>query len=70
MNVSADEAVVAAFDFDGTLTTRDTLLAFIRFTHGRRGLLGGLLRYAPCLLLMRMGLYPNWKAKERFFSHF
>ena len=35
MSVSADEAVVAAFDFDGTLTTRDTLLAFIRFTHGR-----------------------------------
>jgi phosphatidylglycerophosphatase C len=28
--------VVAAFDFDGTLTTRDTLLPFLRFVVGRR----------------------------------
>ena len=64
------ETVVAAFDFDGTLTTADTLLAFIRFSHGRRRLLVGLLRHAHWLLLMVLGLYPGWKVKEKVFSYF
>lgn len=64
------ESVVAAFDFDGTLTTADTLIAFIRFTHGRRRLILGFLRHAHRLLMMKLGLYPNWKAKEKVFSHF
>ena len=43
---------VYAFDFDGTLTTKDTLLALIRYAKGDcRTLLGALL-YAPMLLLM------------------
>ena len=62
--------VVAAFDFDGTLTTSDTLLSFIRFTHGRLRFLLGFLRYAPLLLMMKLGLYPNGKAKEKVFSYF
>lgn len=62
--------VVAAFDFDGTLTTADTLIAFIRFTHGRRRLLLGFLRHAHLLLAMKLGIYPNWKVKERIFAHF
>ena len=64
------KAVVAAFDFDGTLTTGDTLLAFVRFTHGRRKLLMGFLRHAHLLLMMKMGLCPNGKVKEKVFSHF
>ena len=65
-----EQKIVAAFDFDGTLTTRDTLIAFIRFTHGRCRLFLGFLRYAPWLLMMKLGLYPNGKAKEKVFSHF
>lgn len=64
------QKVIAAFDFDGTLTTTDTLIAFVRFTHGRRRLFLGFLRYAPWLLMMKLGLYPNWKAKEKVFSYF
>ena len=70
MNYEFKKPVVAAFDFDGTLTTKDTLIAFICFTHGRCRLLFGFLRYFHLLLLMKLGLYPNWKAKERIFSHF
>ena len=70
MDTKDQRRVIAAFDFDGTLTTRDTLLAFIRFTHGRCQLLLGLLRQAPWLLMMKLGLYPNGKAKERIFAHF
>lgn len=70
MDLSNRQQVVAAFDFDGTLTTSDTLIAFIRFTHGRRRLLWGFLRQAPWLVAMKLGIYPNWKAKEKIFSHF
>ena len=59
-----------AFDFDGTLTTRDTLLVFIRYACGTKAFLLGFLRYSPLLVLMKLGLYPNWKAKQKVFSYF
>ena len=59
-----------AFDFDGTLTTRDTLLEFIRFACGTRRFLFGFLLFAPLLVLMKLGLYPNGKAKQKVFAHF
>lgn len=65
-----EKKTVAAFDFDGTLTRGDTLTAFIRFTHGWRRLLWGLLRHAIRLLLMKLGLYPSAKAKESLISYF
>lgn len=61
---------VYAFDFDGTLTTRDTLLAFIRYACGTRAFLLGFLRHAHQLVLMKLGLYPNWQAKQHIFSYF
>jgi len=65
-----EKTVVAAFDFDGTLTTADTLTAFIRFTHGRRRWLLGFMRHALWLVLMKLGLCPNWKVKEKVFAYF
>lgn len=59
-----------AFDFDGTLTTHDSLLVFIRYAKGTHGFLWGFLCHAHLLVLMKLGLYPNWKAKERVFSYF
>ena len=61
---------VYAFDFDGTLTTKDTLLEFIRFTRGNTAFLFGFLLFSPLLVLMKLKLYPNWKAKQRVFSWF
>ena len=60
---------IHAFDFDGTLTRRDTLLEFIRFAKGNKAFLLCFLRFSPFLVLMKMGLYPNWKAKQRVFSY-
>ena len=62
--------LIVAFDFDGTLTTRDTLLEFIRYAHGTKAMVLGFLRYAPLLVLMKLRLYPNYKAKQRVFSYF
>ena len=61
---------IHAFAFDGTLTSRDTLIAFIRFGCGRRRLWLGLLRFLPMLVAMKLHCYPNWKSKQRVFTHF
>ena len=59
-----------AFDFDGTLTTRDTLIAFIRYACGTPRFLLGFLLHAPLLVLMKLRLYSNGKAKQRLFAWF
>ena len=59
-----------AFDFDGTLTTRDTLLEFIRYACGTPRFLLGFLIHSPLLVLMKLRLYPNGRTKERIFSWF
>ena len=61
---------IVAFDFDGTLTTKDTLIAFIRYACGFRAFVMGFLRYLPQLVLMKLGFYPNYKAKQKVFAHF
>ena len=58
------------FDFDGTLTTRDTFLLFIRYACGEGAFLRGMLRYGLQLVLMKLRLLNNNKVKERVFSHF
>ena len=61
---------IAAFDFDGTLTTRDSFPAFIRYATGTLTFLAGFLLYSPMLVLMKLRLYPGDRAKEQVFSHF
>lgn len=62
--------VVAVFDFDGTLTTKDTFVEFIRFARGQWSFLFGFLLHSPFIALMKLRLYPNWKCKQRVFSFF
>lgn len=61
---------IFVFDFDGTLTHADTLLAFIRFACGPVRMLLGFALYAPLLVLMKLKLYPNYKAKQKVFAYF
>lgn len=61
---------IFVFDFDGTLTHADTLLAFIRFACGPVRMCMGFALYAPLLVLMKLKLYPNYKAKQKVFAHF
>ena len=61
---------IHAFDFDGTLTTRDTLLLFIRHARGWWALFGGLLLFSPLLVLMKLHLADNGRTKERLFRHY
>lgn len=61
---------IYCFDFDGTLTKKDTLLEFIKFAKGKKSFLLGFLLYSPLLVLMKLHLFPNWKAKQLIFKHF
>lgn len=61
---------IYAFDFDGTLTTRDTLIEFIRYARGNGALIMGIIRHLPMLIMMKLRMYPNDKAKQRIFAHF
>jgi HAD superfamily hydrolase (TIGR01490 family) len=61
---------IAFFDFDGTITTKDTLLEFIRFSRGNTRFKLGFLMNSPWLIAMKLKLISNHKAKERILTHF
>ncbi len=63
--VSAGAPVVAAFDFDGTLTWRDTLLPFLRRLLGTPGFLWVLFVCSPWLIAFALRLTSNHRAKAR-----
>lgn len=61
---------IALFDFDGTLTTKDSFIVFIKFYRGYQSLLLGLILNLPILLLYKLKVIPNWKAKEKLMQYF
>lgn len=63
-------AVTAAFDFDGTLTRRDSLMPFLLSQAGLGRFLVGLVAQGPGLVTFKAGLVPNQTAKERVLAQF
>jgi phosphatidylglycerophosphatase C len=61
---------LALFDFDKTITTRDSFLDFLTFTVGYKSFLTGILILSPLILSYKMGFASNSKAKEIMFAHF
>lgn len=57
--------VIAAFDFDGTLTRRDTLLPFLIRSLGWPRFLRALLLSGPWLIAYALRLMSNHRAKAR-----
>lgn len=62
--------MLAIFDFDGTLTTRDTFSDFIRFTFGIRRFIIGYMVFMPVILLYFLRLLDNDAPKKRLFKYF
>ena len=63
---------IAVFDFDGTITTKDTLLEFIKFNKGSFAFYSGLLLNLPYLVAFKIKIISNQSAKEKvlkFFFH-
>lgn len=61
---------IAFFDFDGTVTTRDSFLDFIAFYHGKMTFYRGFVWLLPMLLAYKAKLIPNWRAKEKVLTYF
>jgi len=62
--------ILALFDFDGTLTTKDSLVDFIKFAVGTRSYYLGILLLSPMLIAFKLKLIRNDIAKEKLISHF
>ena len=58
------------FDFDGTITTDDSLIKFIRFVVGDAKTLWGMILLSPMLIVYKLKLIPNYKAKQYMLSYF
>jgi phosphatidylglycerophosphatase C len=61
---------IAFFDFDGTITTRDTLLEVIKFYKGNFKFYFGFIVHAPFLIAYKAGIISNQSAKERVLKYF
>jgi len=62
--------MLALFDFDGTLTTKDSLPDFIKYAVGASSYYFGLLMLSPFLIAYVFKLIPNDIAKEKLIAHF
>lgn len=61
---------IAFFDLDGTVTSKDTMLAFIKYTKGRTRFITGFLVNSPYLLAYKLNPNLNQWAKEKLMAHF
>lgn len=61
---------LALFDFDGTLTTKDTFIEFIKFYRGTVSFYLGFMLLSPLLVLYKLKVLPNWRAKEYVLTYF
>ena len=55
---------IAFFDFDGTITTKDTLLEIIKYQKGAPAFYLGFLLCSPFLVLYKLKIISNQAAKE------
>lgn len=61
---------LALFDFDGTITTRDSLPDFIQYAVGKPAYYFGLAVLSPMLVAYLGGLISNHVAKQKMMSWF
>ena len=68
--MSQSQQSIALFDFDGTLTTSDSMFAFIDFVKGKKRRWLGMLWLAPMLIRFKLGWKDRQQAKEELLYHF
>lgn len=62
--------VLAIFDFDGTITQRDSFRHFLQFAVKKSVYYRGLILLSPVLIAYLLGFVPNYVAKQKVFAHF
>ncbi|MEI8364982.1 MAG: HAD-IB family hydrolase [Parachlamydiaceae bacterium] len=65
-----EKRIVAAFDFDGTMTKRDTLLPFLFFAAGKRATLRKLFKALPYFAGFLLKIISRQQAKEKILKSF
>jgi HAD superfamily hydrolase (TIGR01490 family) len=61
---------IAFFDFDGTITIKDSLFEMIKHQKGKTKFFAGLLINAPVLIGLKVKLISNQRAKEQILKYF
>jgi len=61
---------LALFDFDGTLSSKDSLGEFLKHASSKQSYLFNMTRFLPYFTLWQLRIISNSKAKERLFSLF
>jgi phosphatidylglycerophosphatase C len=62
--------VIAAFDFDGTITYRDTLLPFLKNVQGSFSTIKSLGMLLPCFIKFEIGQMTRAEVKEEILQQF
>ncbi|WP_198674137.1 HAD family hydrolase [Chitinophaga alhagiae] len=62
--------VIAFFDFDGTITSKDTLFEIIRFQKGDAAFYAGMAVLSPLLVMFKMKMISNQRMKEIVLKYF
>jgi phosphatidylglycerophosphatase C len=60
---------LAIFDFDGTITSRDSMIEFVRYYRGDFALMLSYLILFPWLAMAKLGIYSREKAKKKFLRY-
>lgn len=61
---------IAFFDFDGTITFKDSLADFLKSAFGVSGFYRGVVAMLPVLMAYKLKLLSNHDAKEKFIAHY
>jgi phosphatidylglycerophosphatase C len=66
----ASKPVIAAFDFDGTITTRDTIISFLFYVEGKWNSMGKLAMLVPAFLQYAVDRLSRQEVKEAILKKF
>jgi phosphatidylglycerophosphatase C len=58
------------YDFDGTITSKDTLFDFLKISTTKGRYYSGLLIFSPLFVLAQLGILKKGNLKQRFISFF
>ena len=61
---------IAFFDFDGTITTHDTMLELAKFYKGKKAFYKGMLVLLPALVAMKLKMLSNAEVKQKLLTLF
>ena len=64
------QKTIAFFDFDGTITRKDSMVEFIKFSRGTTAFYKSLALLSPWLTGMKLGIFKNAFVKEKMLTYF